>query len=149
MSQWTQVAGSIRIDAVLMNEEEREDEKIKEDIEKCFGTVVKWESEQDVWKLPKEERTPTGSEGGLNYKYLTTEKDISCISRGAILIDGALRDYGEDDYKDIQKWLNKAVDKSNGKWWVRQGVIEIDIEYGKTVILLWNRTEEIFEEHTP
>ncbi|MCP6727316.1 MAG: hypothetical protein KJI69_04905 [Patescibacteria group bacterium] len=165
MSQWTQVSGSIRIDGLVFGEVT--DSKIKESIEKKLGTIVTFESNEELWNLPKEKTTPMGSEGGLRYEYITTAKDTSSLSRGSLFIEGSLRDYGgvctskdcktpcyyEDntDYKEIIEWLNRAFageHKRGDLFFIRQGIIEIVVESNvEKILLIWNEELNNFEEH--
>lgn len=126
------------------------DKEVGEKIEKALGKIVLFDSPVADWHLPKEQTTPMGSEGGIHYQYITLEKeDSGSMCRGVVLITGSLRDYGEDDYKEIQAWLNKAFEHDptyKKGYFVRQGVVELQIEGVKNVYLVWDDKKHTFQE---
>ena len=151
MSQWTQVSGSIRIDGFIFGA--ITDEVIKESLEQKLGKIVTHESPREIWDLPKEKRTPMGSEGGISYEFVATASSESSMSRGTLFIEGSLRDYGKDEYKEIQEWLNRTLGGEPVKgdsFFIRQGVVEVEIEGDPSdkILLIWNGGTNLFEEHS-
>ncbi len=141
MSNWTHVAGAIRIDAFCCYEEEM-DKKIKEKIEKKLGKIIYFESSKNDWNLPEKDRTPTGSEGGLKYSYNISDKDGSSLSRDTILIEGDLRDYnGTEDLNKILEWVNRLT--GGAKFFIRQGILQIEMNE-ETFIIIYSNEKNKF-----
>lgn len=115
MSQWTHVAATIRIDSIFRNGG-------YEQIQDALGKTLSWEDkiDSDTYYMPY------GSEGSLKY-IITENPDESSVSAFTVTIYGDLRDY--DDADAIIKWFEEVCNK----FFIRQAVITIDVEYQKTV----------------
>ena len=103
MSNWTHVAGIIRIDDFRWNN------KVP-DFEKIFGKTVRF---ADDWKnISEEETLPLGSEGSLAMSVYVNP-NINYLSAYVVSIFGDLRDH--DDPKEIIEWFKdkcKVVDET-------------------------------------
>lgn len=115
MSQWTHVAGTIRIDCV-------DHEEVKEQINNVLGQT--WRYGDNV--NPDTEYAPYGSEGSIQYT-ITENPDESCIAAFVVTFYGDLRDYEND--AEIIAWFEKACDT----FYIRQATITIDVEGQKII----------------
>lgn len=146
MSQWTHVAGLIRIDGLpfmmgLNQEQERAE------VQRMIGNACGYDDDKSKWDACN---VPCGSEGSLHYCYDFTgyDEDIShSAMRSAISIWGDLRDYG--DKEAIVKWFKSVVAKfragdaeNKGMFSIRDAVLSIEAE-GSTskTICVWNGKE--------
>jgi hypothetical protein len=128
MSQWTHVCGCVRIDH-LFNWK-----VINPRIKEAFGKVLQYESPEQMWDEQKnhpERYTPTGSEGGVEYNVWENPDKRSMASH-TVSIFGDLRDY--NNAEEIIEWFNKIC-KS---FMIRDAVLNIDIEYEKTVTVIYD-----------
>lgn len=116
MSQWTHIAGFLRIDYLQMRES---DNQLIDIIKEKFGRTCDFHSPEKSWD---ECNVPMGSEGSVQYKVLLTYGHSS-LARIVVLIWGDLRDYGDD--KSIIDW----VKKSTKDLILRAGIIQVDVEY--------------------
>ena len=91
MSEWTHVAGHIRIDALIFDKSLIEGNR--KTLEGTIGKPVSYE-ELDT-KKGRESRVPKGSEGSLCIKYY--HNDLCDIAFWEISIWGDLRDYRDED----------------------------------------------------
>ena len=105
MSNWTHVAGVIRIDDL------RFDETKIPDFDKIFGKALRWEDDwpEDI-ELKKEEYLPLGSEGSLEMSVHVNE-DIQCMAAYVVTIFGDLRDHDSPD--EIINWFKEKCDLIN------------------------------------
>lgn len=115
MSQWTHIAGTIRIDCV-------DHEEVKEQIKNVL---------KHTWKYgdgvnSDTEYAPYGSEGSIQYT-ITENPDESCIAAFIITFYGDLRHYDND--AEIIAWFEKACDA----FYIRQAAITIDVEGQKMI----------------
>jgi hypothetical protein len=150
MSQWTQVAGAIRIDALVVHPSDEvsaidiTDNDVESDIQRSLG-----KDESEYYEDIDHRYTPKGSEGHLKYQYLIINKsDTSCIDRGTIVIHGSLRDYGGGDntpYTEIIDWLNELANKNN-RFTIRQGIVEISVSNDDTHIIRYDEKSGKFVE---
>lgn len=139
MSQWTHIAGSIRIDVGGSYI------SAKKYILNVLGHQIDFETDDKLWKTCK---LPLGSEGSLRYKIVQTGKQeidgnitSSDLSAFNILIWGDLRDFGDKtDIKKIDNWVKDIVKQLN---WpeiykngigIRQLILSVDIESGKNIV---------------
>lgn len=114
MSNWTHVAGIIRVDGLQID-----DFGGALDFDKLIGKEVLFDSPSELWNEADEhpERfLPLGSEGSLQ-KTVWENPDKSCIAAYTVSIFGDLRDH--DDLHEITEWFRKVCDKL----WVRNAVI--------------------------
>lgn len=122
MSNWTHVAGIIRIDAIRCMEEEI-------DFDALIGKEYDWESCRDVWINP-DKYMPMGSEGSLN-KHIWINPDKSCVAAYTVSIFGDLRDH--DDPQEIVDWFKSICNKC----WVRNATIVVENERNGTLSWTW------------
>ena len=122
MSNWTHVAGIIRIDAIRCMEEEV-------DFDALIGKESDWDVPRSVWVNPKE-YMPMGSEGSLN-KHIWINSDKSCMAAYTVSIFGDLRDH--DDPQEIIDWFKSICNKC----WVRNATIVVENERNGTLSWTW------------
>lgn len=114
MSNWTHVAGIIRVDS-----------REKLDFDKILGKECLSDSPSEVWDDALENPSkylPMGSEGSLQ-KSVWENPDRSCMDSYTISIFGDLRDH--DSISEIVKWF---IEKCN-LLWVRNAVITVENEW--------------------
>ena len=104
MSNWTHVAGIIRIDSMRIF-----DENI--DFDKKIGKECLWDDDIEVWdemeKHPKR-FMPMGSEGSLR-KVVWDNPNKDSVAAYTVSIFGDLRDH--DDPDEIINWFKKVCEK--------------------------------------
>ncbi len=125
MSQWTHLAGIIRLDNLLRRI--------------APGAPIA----KDVIRILLED-APGGSEGGCLFKFVEwpvtdsfEEKDHTNVYSAGVywgdaIISADLRDVGNDDeeIEEIKQWFTGLAKKFiDGKLVMRQAVLEIDVEY--------------------
>jgi len=115
MSQWTHIAGTIRIDCI-------DHDDVKEQLKNVLGETWKYGDDVDS----DTEYAPSGSEGSIQYT-IAENPDESCTAAFVVTFYGDLRDYDND--AEILAWFEKACDA----FYVRQAVITIDVEYQKII----------------
>ena len=115
MSQWTHVAGTIRIDCV-------DHEEVKEQLNNVLGNT--WEYGDEV--NPDTDYAPYGSEGSIQYTVAENPNE-SDVTAFVVTFYGDLRDYDND--AEIIAWFEKACNT----FYIRQAVITIDVEYQKVI----------------
>ena len=119
MSNWTHVAGIIRVDCL------RFDGRHKVDIDEILGKECLWESPIEVWKDAEanpDKYLPMGSEGSLQ-KSVWVNPNKSCLASYTISIFGDLRDH--HSASDIIEWFKEKCKL----FWVRNAVITVENEY--------------------
>lgn len=117
MSNWTHVAGIIRIDAFRFEDKIPDfDELIGRELH-FMDTIAKWD---DAHKHP-EKYLPLGSEGSL-MKSVWINPDRGDIAAYTVSIFGDLRDH--HDAQEIIDWFKKICDKFT----VRNAVIVVENE---------------------
>lgn len=127
MSNWTHVAGIIRVDYIKW------DDDPELDFDKLIGKECLWCSDYEVFedadKHP-ELYLPMGSEGSLQKSVWINSND-SHVSRYTVSIFGDLRDH--DSCDEIIEWFkNKCKFIGNEEvhgGWIRQATITVDNEY--------------------
>lgn len=127
MSNWTHVAGIIRIDSIRFNELNKEEEMKKFD--KLIGKELHFKNSSfEEWEHANnhpEEYLPLGSEGSLK-RSVWVNPQKSCMAAYTISIFGDLRDHNNPN--DIIEWF-KDVLKRCGM--IRQAIITVENErYG-------------------
>ena len=119
MSNWTHVAGIIRIDDFRMNDE-------IPDFEKIFGKTVRFD---DPW-FPEGETLPMGSEGSLKMSVCINPNPHE-LSAYAVSIFGDLRDH--DNPEEIVNWFKEKCKKVNEEFCgVRNACIVVENEWNGT-----------------
>lgn len=151
MSQWTHIAGVVRIDGlpvvVGLNQEQERAEIIK-----MIGNTCDFEDGDDKWDACN---VPCGSEGSIQYSYAFSGRDEGIghsITRSAIPIYGDLRDYS--DAEAIIKWFKQVIAKfqpdhpeNKGLFSIRDAVLSIEVEGRKEKTLcVWNEKEIVTTE---
>lgn len=125
MSIWTHIVGTIRIDDSTLFFSN----KGGVDLSNLFI--------RNTWENPNEHgNLPTGSEGSIDVEFITRPNDDGIDYRKTIAFFGDLRDFEADDCDEIREWWkNIAIKLHEVKCSVRQAVLEINPEDGKTIIL--------------
>ena len=119
MSQWTHVAGCIRIDGLLAL-------GIEPDLS-CLGRVVTWDDlDGDADPLG----LPMGSEGSLRFEVLRNP-DPGQMAAFTVPVWGDLRDY--DDVDEIEAWFRKVVVESG--LMIRDAVLSVEVEFARRYVL--------------
>ena len=117
MSNWTHVAGIIRVDRI------RVDDDVEElDFDKILGKECLNYSSREVWddaRKHPDKYLPMGSEGSLQ-KTVWENPDRGRVDSYTISIFGDLRDH--DNTSEIIDWF---IEKCN-LLWVRSAVITVD-----------------------
>ena len=119
MSNWTHVAGIIRVDAFRFGND------ITKDFDKIIGKECLWDSPTEVWDDADDnpdEYLPMGSEGSLQ-KSIWINPDKHSMDSYTISIFGDLRDH--DNVKEIIDWFKEKCKKL----WVRNAVITVENEW--------------------
>jgi len=124
VSRWTHIAGIIRIDQIPIR--------------------IPQLSEEAVIAMFSE-NAPRGSEGGLTFHAVRTQVIEPAgfpAVWGSISITGDLRDF--DNYMKVEEWLQGLPPKlKEHQALIRNAVINIDVEYGPCVVMVWNpRTDD-------
>lgn len=134
MSRWTHIAGIVRIDAMPFDG----DSIWIEELSRKLGTKVTFYSPKELWDLPRDKKTPMGSEGGVEYLFEITGSKNS-MSRGVVSIYGDLRDFGGVvDTQEIIDWLNNSFSDLHNCF-IRQGVVQIEDEWEEgSGIIVWD-----------
>ena len=130
MSNWTHVAGIIRVDGFRVST------GTEPDWDSILGKELQYEDDNKIWieaENHPELFMPLGSEGSLT-KTIWANPDKSCIAAYTVSIFGDLRDH--DDPDAIIKWFK---DKCS-KLFVRQASIEVKNE--RNGIRTWHTGKE-------
>lgn len=115
MSQWTHVAGIIRLDSMGYNlvmgmAAQEKNKAIKEAAVKSLGHTTPRDfdtSDREGWNKCD---VPRGSEGSLQYDVCpNSNKDTHSLSWGCINIWGDLRDFGNSDVPKIREWFQQSI----------------------------------------
>ena len=124
MSNWTHVAGIIRVDYIKW------DDDPELDFDKLIGKECLWGSDYEVFedadKHP-ELYLPMGSEGSLQKSVWINSND-SHVSRYTVSIFGDLRDH--DSCDEIIEWFKSKCESLGDR--VRQATITVNNEYSGT-----------------
>jgi hypothetical protein len=129
MSQWTHVNGCIRIDGIPNIEDNVDIKSIRE----ILGITCRYNSPDKRWK---ECNVPCGSEASIQYKIISAGHGLVLWT---VAVWGDLRDFGSKDVKKIRKWFKKITEESGLS--IRSAILEIRIEYGKTIVLRYKEKE--------
>jgi hypothetical protein len=107
MSQWTHVAGCIRLDDLRL-----------------------WKPDPDLPALVQA-GLPNGSEGPLQF-HVWVNPERNHISAYTISLWGDLRDFGTEDVPGLVEWFKRIASSTLG---IRQAMLHVVVEYGPTIIL--------------
>lgn len=132
MSNWTHVAGIIRVDGLRIDDIE------EVDFDKIIGKECLWGSPSEVWKDADEnpdKYLPMGSEGSLQ-KTVWENPDKSCLASYTISIFGDLRDHYSTT--EIIEWFKSKCKEL----WVRNAVITVYNELYGTETYTYKESEE-------
>ena len=138
MSNWTHVAGVIRIDHIKW-----EDDEPELDFDELIGKECVYESDDEVWEdadANPEKYLPMGSEGSLK-KSIWINPRRECVTRYTVSVFGDLRDH--DNINSIIDWFKN---KCNQLQSVRNACITVSNEYYGTKMVSYNPNNESFIE---
>jgi hypothetical protein len=128
MSNWTHVAGVVRIDNI-------EHLCGKLNFSNVFGKECLWDSSELTWNDASnnpEKYLPMGSEGSLQMS-VWENPDKHCASAYVVNIFGDLRDH--DNPQEIIDWFKSRIQNL----WIRQAVITVDNEWNGTLTWVYDR----------
>ena len=134
MSNWTHVAGIIRVDRIRVDDDAEE-----LDFDEILGKECLSDSPSKVWddalKNP-DKYMPMGSEGSLQ-KSVWENPDRGCVDSYTVSIFGDLRDH--DSISEIIDWFIKKCNLL----WIRNAVITVENElHGtKTYTYQWSEKQ--------
>jgi hypothetical protein len=132
MSNWTHVAGIIRVDGIRMDDIE------EIDFDEIIGKECIWGSPKEVWKDAVENPNkylPMGSEGSLQ-KSIWENPKKDCLDAYTISIFGDLRDHHSTS--DIIEWFKEKCKLL----WVRNAVITVCNEWDGMETYTYEEGEE-------
>ena len=135
MSNWTHVAGIIRVDRIRVDDDAEE-----LDFDEILGKECLSDSSREVWddasKNP-DKYMPMGSEGSLQ-KSVWINPNKGRVDSYTVSVFGDLRDH--DSISEIIDWF---IEKCN-LLWVRNAVITVENErYGtKTYTYQWSEKQK-------
>lgn len=160
MSQWTHVAGTVRLDSIGMilvgGLYAYKRQIMMEAIQSAFGITCDFDSPVEVWD---DCSVPCGSEGSLQYRIVpNSEEETHNASWGSVVIWGDLRDFGHERVGEIADWLEEALrdlrpqalpqaeglseqDKlvrALGTFSIRQAVLLVEVERGPRLFLTFD-----------
>lgn len=161
MSQWTHVAGIIRLDSIGANTirapVEAKNNQIKASVTKALGNTCDYNSNEESWAQCS---VPCGSEGSLQYSvHPNTEKDDHNLSWGYVAIWGDLRNFDMNDVPIIEEWFQRSIELLKkpervkeleevtmqekaeymlSVFLIRDAVLSIDVEFKPKLLLSWD-----------
>lgn len=115
MSQWTHVAGIVRVDALRFGPK---GSVANPDLNKIIGPACRF----DDWVA--DTTIPCGSEGSLEYQVIEAANESS-LAAYTVCIWGDLRDYSDADA--IEAWLRRVFEGLI----IRAASVLIEVEYGE------------------
>lgn len=136
MSNWSHVAGIIRIDTIRGLSPDL-------DIEELIGKECRFDDPMKTWidmESNPDKYLPMGSEGSLHMD-VWDNPDHSSISAYTVSIFGDLRDH--DSAQSIVDWFKskcKEIDSSEVGW-IRQAVITVENERNGTVSYTYSKED--------
>lgn len=117
MSNWSHVAGIVRIDWLRFSDEDGIDSDM---LERLFGKSFGFGSFPEEAETHPEKFLPFGSEGSLDIS-LWENPDKHCLAAYTVSVFGDLRDH--DDPDAIIDWFKEKC--TNGNVWVRNACITV------------------------
>jgi len=139
MSQWTHLAGTIRVDGFTLDPEQRAN--LAGTIRACVGPTCGFADQEESWSAVEDAKmVPLGSEGSARWKWQPYERDSS-VMLGQINIWADLRGVGEDPAATVEEmrlWVEKICSNlKKASLSVRDAVLMVNIEYkGQWVVYL-------------
>ena len=137
MSNWTHVAGVVRLDFINVFNRQLPD------FDKMFGKECLFESAGDVWRdthANPDSYLPMGSEGSLQ-KSVWINPNKSHIAAFTVTIFGDLRDH--DSAEEIIEWFKKKCEEVCAHHcFVRNAVITAENEVNGTMTWVYEEEEE-------
>lgn len=173
MSQWTHIAGLIRLDsmgAAIVRLPVREmNDRLKVAAAKALGYTCNFESSIEAREACS---VPQGSEGSLQYQvFSNSDKDEHALSWGYVAIWGDLRDFGTEDYPSVLDWFQKSLERLQhpegfgspkdmsqndralyaiASFMIRDAVLSVRAESFPCKILIWDsETNKVIEASIP
>lgn len=168
MSQWTHVAGLIRLDSIgaqiIKAGVIDKDHYIVMAAREALGHTWKYDAPSDLHACT----VPEGSEGSLQYVVERNEgeyEDSHALSWGFVAIYGDLRDYDSAD--PIVEWFKSALEKLRNPasevpveqmnpfdkamhmlrtFAIRDAVLSIDVEGLPRTVLSWNDQQQVMTQ---
>lgn len=143
MSIWTHVNGNIRYDYIPFDSDDQT-EKFKQEIKKIFGEMIEYDHVGifGATKLDEcpDSHIPCGSEGNIEYA-------IYPVSRGFnVGIYGDLRNYDEEDSKEIIEWFEKILShKFDCNFITRDAVLNIYTERKTPTVLVMDGSDDGYQ----
>lgn len=127
MSQWTHVAGLIRVDTL-------------------DGVVFPRDPYMVLTVLAQASSPPEGSEGLLQVRAHETREHNS-LNWGCLVVWGDLRDYGNGkQVEEISAWFERFLNTLHAHHYViRQAVLDVEVE-GGPVFLLVSQYDKEFKQ---
>ena len=120
MSNWTHVAGVVRIDDLRFDDE-------TPDFDEMFGKELSYDSgDYDDYDKHPEQYMPCGSEGTLE-KSVWINPKTNCLAAYTISIFGDFRDH--DDTHSIVKWFSDKLNEISEDYIIRQATITVENEW--------------------
>lgn len=134
MSQWTHIAGIIRVNTLRgLVGMPGSNEDVENVIRRLLGPTCNFDSSQEEWDACG---VPCGSLGSLQY-YIHCTRRGSSIAWGYIALEADLRNY--DSWLEICEWLEKVTKDFNEEdISIRNMAVEIEVEYQKTIVVTYN-----------
>ncbi len=136
MSNWTHVAGIIRLDD--SRDDEESDNEIKKRLEDYFGKELLNNSPKKDWEEAynhPERYLPLGSEGSLKMSVWINPK-IGSIAAYTVSIFGDLRDHESAD--EIIDWFKEKC--CNDDIWVRNAIVTAHNEFNGNA--MWEYSDD-------
>lgn len=124
MSNWTHVAGIVRVDGLRLAGMD------EPNFDELFGKELEYEGDWEDYELHSELYLPAGSEGSLK-KSVWVNPDESYIAAYTVSIFGDLRDH--DDPNEIVEWFKEKLKNVL----VRNATITVENERNGTVNWTW------------
>lgn len=125
MSNWTHVAGIVRIDGFRMLDDD------VPDFEEIFGKSIDYYGDWEDYHKHPEQYMPCGSEGSLQMS-VWINPDKSHICSYTVSIFGDLRNH--DSCDEIIEWFKSKLKNL----WVRNAVITVENEWYGTKTYTYN-----------
>lgn len=141
MSNWTHVAGVIRIDDL------RFDNTIP-DFEQLIGKECLFDAPHELWEDADNHPhnfLPMGSEGTLQ-KSIWINPNKDCTAAYVVTIFGDLRDH--DDPNAIVRWFKGKVKDILNTYWVRNATIFVNNECNGSASWSFDSEEELNDENS-